>query len=64
MQCWVIPTFQEAPEMTRKQKRKYEKKKHKAGAVQYQGTDVDVLDYGSTEEETQSTVSIELSDST
>lgn len=36
----------------RKQKRKYEKRKHKSGSNQYQtSTEIDVMDYGSTEDE-------------
>lgn len=42
----------------RKQKRKYEKRKHKSGNNQYQvTTEIDVMDYGSTEEEPISPVS-------
>lgn len=42
---------------SRKLKRKYEKKKHKSGTSSLYHGEVDVMDYGSTEEEPLSPVS-------
>lgn len=52
--------FQDPSDVSsRKLKRKYEKKKHKSSNSQYHG-EVDVMDYGSTEDEPLSPVSLYL----
>ena len=50
--CFTILLLLQDPSdiSNRKLKRKYEKKKHKSGASQYH-SEVDVMEYGSTEDE-------------